>query len=282
MTATAVAKPSKHFQLANGKRIHFRRTQMFGWKGVAAFLGAGFIAGLYFTVLQMHWHLDIGGLHWQGFSLKHWWDNLFHAAWWPVYRHSAFRDIPEPAYATMGVLTLIVKPKYWDKHVSTLRLVTAPLVVILTTFTLGIGGTYLLHYGLPEHIRTLLAHGQIGNILLGVLIGRVLHAFWAPVGAEYQRRLLSRSVVRSAYRSSLPLWVRLPLAPPTLRERFSAMRKSGRLSEDIVLTEQMKTHRNLSYWALTFMVTGFTVITVIGIIAHYWIGKGHTFPYLSS
>lgn len=264
--------------LPNGKRVHMRRSQMYAWSAAAAVAGAGLIAGLYFTILQMRWHLDVGPIRTAGFSLKGWWDGLFSQPWWPTYRHSAFRDIPEPSFAVMGVLTLLARPKYWDKQVSTLRVVTAPFILILLTFALGISGTWLIHYGLPQGTRNTLGQGHIGDLALGLIIGRILHVFWAPVGATYQGKLLQRAVRKAYARDRVPLWVRLPLSPPVLRERFSVMHRSI-TPEDLV---EIRDEAAVNRWALTIMVSGATVLTVVGLIAHYWIGKGHLFPYLSS
>lgn len=265
-------------ELASGGHVHFRRTQMLLWSVVAAVLGAGFIAGLYYLVLEMHWYVHIGALHWNGFTLKNWWDNLSSSPNWATYRHTAFRDIPESAFATMGVLTLLVKPKWWETKVGTLRLATAPVVLILSTFAMGLAGTWLLHFGLPEGARTFLAHGQAGNLILGFLIGRILHRFWAPVGATIQSKLLGRTVTASYRRKSIPVWVRYPLTPPVVRERFSKI-----YTESVAWRETLvkKTKRNLAYWYLTALTTGFTVVTVVGLVAHYWIGKGHNVPYLA-
>lgn len=266
--------------LANGKHVHFRRTQMLLWTAIAAVLGAAFIAGLYFGILEANWHV---------FDLKPGWDGLFKQAWWPTYRHSAFRDIPEPAFAVMGILTLLAKQKYWDKQVSTLRLVVSPFILILATIALGIGGTWLLHYGLPLHVRNVLANHSAGNLILGFAIGRIMHVFWAPVGATIQGHLLQASVSRAATRQQLPVWVRLPIAPPTLRERFSKMYREHQAQTYTLEATSVgahlvysadKTPASSRAWLITSMAVVFTLVTLLGLAGHYYAGTGHVIPWL--
>jgi len=275
------AKKTKHGELVPSGRVHFRRTQMLSWSAIAGVLVAALIAGLYFLILQMHWHLDVAGIHWNGGSLKGWWDNLnpFHISnfEWGIYRHSAFRDILEPSAAVMGVMTLLAKPKYWEKQVSTFRLVISPFILLVLAIGMALAGTWLIDFSAPVSIRHFLDHGQIGNLALGFLIAKILHRFWAPVGATYQGKILQRSVLKSKRSDRIPSWVRRPLAPPVLRERFSKIYR-GTSQVELAEVEPSRLHR----LALTVMLSSATIVTVIGLIAHYWLGKGHTVPYLSS
>jgi len=265
-------KRKKRIQLANGKRIHLRGIQMFYWGTAAGFLGAAFIAGLYFGVLQADWHI---------FWLKPWWDNLIHDPRWPVYRHTAFRDIPEPAFATMAVMTLIAKEKYWNARVSTLRLVTAPFILILTTFALGIFGTWLLNYGLPEHARSVLAWHSLGDLALGFLIGKVLHQFWSPIGATLQGRILEDDAARAAGRAQLPFWVRWPLSPPVVRERFSEMYR-GYLNQLVTHDTIKVDDEGTPAWIITTMAVIIGLIIALGLAGHYWVGVfHHSIPYIT-
>jgi hypothetical protein len=262
-------KRSETAVLPGGKRIHFRGTQMLVWGAVAAVLGAGFIAGLYFGILQVNWH---------AFWLKPWWDNLFHDSWWPVYRHTAFRDIPEPAFATMGVLTLMAKPKYWDRTIGTFRLAATPVLLVILTFALGIGGTWLLNFGLPASWRSDLAWHSAGDLILGVAIGKlVLHPLWAPVGASLQGHLLDGSANRAAARRRVPVWVRLPLSPPVIRERFSRLYDTSLSTAGGLYTADNTTGKR---WMMAVMVLVFIVVTAVGLMGHYWAGTGHVISFL--
>lgn len=258
-------KQETHIALPGGHRIRMRREQLILWGVVVAFLGAGFIAGIYFGLLQVNW-----GIFW----LKPWWDNLFHETWWPVYRHTAFRDIPEPAFATLGVLTLLAKPKLWDKPVGTVRLVVTPPLVIILTFALGIAGTWLLNYAFPHPV---LQWHAAGNLILGFIVGHIVRFLWAPVGATIQGRLLEGSADKAAARHRVPVWVSYPLAPPTLRERFThlylkSLNVTGNLYDGGNAT--------LRRWLIGLMVLVFVVVTVIGLLGHYYIGTGHSIVFL--
>lgn len=248
--------------LPNGKHIHFRRTQMLLWGVIAGAVFAAFMAGLYCTTTQLSYF---------GLSLKPAWDGLFKYPWWAVYRHTSFRDIPEPAFAVIGIMTLLVKPKYWDRKVSTARLVITPFVLILAVFALGIAATWALNYGLPPSVRSALAWHKAGNLLAGAVIAHLMRFLFAPVGAVIQKHLLEGSADRAAARKRVPLWVKLPDAPPTLRLRFSHMyARSRAVYGDLYRKNAAKT------WIIGTGIVFFTVVAVIGFISHYYFGTGHT------
>lgn len=261
--------------LPGGKPIRFRTPQTLLWSIVAAVLGAGFVAGLYFGILEVNW-----GIFW----LKPGWDNLFHQQSWATYRHEAFRDIPEPAFAVMGVKTLLAKRKNWAKRVSILRLSVTPPLVIALTLALGVFGTWLLNFAFGHPV---LQWENIGNILLGVIIGHFMQYLWGPVGASIQGRLLEHPVDKAAnahpvpsiifgtqlggmQQQVVPVWIKYPLTPPPIRERFTLM-YSGAKSVKGNLYE-----RNvLRHWIIAIMVLVFVAFTLLGLYGHYWVGAGH-------
>lgn len=288
-THDTLAKPPAEARiLPNGQPVRLRFIQSLIWTAVAGVLGACFIAGLYYLVLEQHWYIHAGRFN-HGSSLKLWWDNgmgWITSGAWPLYRHG-LRDLGEPAAATMAVRTLLAKAKYWDVRVSTLRLVTAPLVLLAITLGMALGGIWLLDFGGPAawaHIFTalhrpgyklhlgFLATVSAGNLFLGFIIGQVLHRFWAPVGATLQGSMLDRAVDRAESHGRIPVWVRMPLSPPVIRERFATMYCQA-------LPEQPgRTHRVVLSVAI-FLITW---ITIAGAIAKFWIAHGHGFPYLAS
>ena len=251
--------------LPDGKYIHLRSGQMLLWGVIAAFAGAGFVAGLYFGILQVNWHL---------FWLKPWWDGLFRQSWWVVYRHTAFRDIPEPAFATMGVMTLLAKPKYWDKTVGSVRLVTTPVMIVVLTFALGVLGTWLLNFAFGHPV---LQWHSAGNLVLGFVIGHAMRYLWLPVGAAIQGHLLEGSADKAAARDRVPVWVRWPLSPPVIRERWTRLYLKSQKVPHNIYDEGSSTARR---WLTGLMVLVFVIVTVIGLLGHYYVGTGHAISFL--
>jgi hypothetical protein len=270
----------------NGKLIRLWWPQMIIWSAAAAFAGAALVAGIYFLVLQVDWHVHIGPVRFQIFDLKQWWDGsgawasrggmgFVKSAAWPDYRHLAFRDLAEPAIATMAVKTLLAKSKWWNTRVASWRLAATPLILLALTFALGLGATWILDFGLPEAGRHLF-HAPAATwevVIAGIIIGQVLHRIWAPAGATFQGSIVDRLVARARQAGgAIPVWVRWPLTPPVIRERFC-----WDMAHHAAVPVTTKAHR-----ALTRVIGAVAVLLVIaGVIAHYWVGMGHSFPYLA-
>jgi hypothetical protein len=273
MTAEAATPVMpKHIEV-NGHPIRLRKPQMILWSVIVGACGAALVAGAYYLGLQAPWHLDIGSLHLH--DLKSWWDSgmgLFHSASWVLYRHGE-RDLGEPAVATMAVMTLLAGPKYWGTRVPAWRLLLTPVLIIVLAAALIAGGIWLINFGLPALAR----HNTYSweNLVLGFGIGRVLHRLWAPVGATIQGFQLDKAVARAHASGKTPLWVREPLMPPVIRERFTWMRQFS-----AAVIRLAETSRWFRVVMAVLMVVAFVLI-VTGFIAHYWIGTGHTFWFLT-
>ena len=88
-----------HPLLISGKHVKFRRSQQLIWTVLAGLLGVGFIAGLYWLILQQHYPFMPGSG-----SLKLFWDNglngLIRSPEWANYRHG-IRDNGEPEFWAM-------------------------------------------------------------------------------------------------------------------------------------------------------------------------------------
>jgi hypothetical protein len=239
---------------------------MIFWGVVCGLLGAGFVAGLYFGILEVNWHI---------FWLKPGWDNLFRNSWWPTYRHTAFRDIPEPAFATLGVYTLLAKPRV--KPVATWRIAVTPVAVIVLTLALGVLGTYLLNFA-PwthnHHVESVLQWQNVGDLVLGFAIGHAMRYLWQPVGATIRGRIMEAPVDRAANAHTVPKWVKRPVAPPVVREQFAKM-----YSKATAVKGNLYDHNRGRAWLIGGMVFVFVVVTVIGLYGHYWVGAGHH-PFL--
>jgi hypothetical protein len=290
--------------LLTGGEVHGRLVQSLYWSVAAALLGAAFVSGLYDGILQVHWYIWIGGFHVELFNLKYGWDHLLPYNWWPLYRHAAFRDIAAPAVATMAVKTLLAGRKWWNKRVSNLRLLTSPLVVVFLTLALGVLGVWLTDFAFPAAWAAVasavrhpgfkvsahfLGKASASQIILGILIGQVVHRYWAPVGATLQGATLDREVDRKqeiVTRAGIdmkraiqidnagwhitPAWVRLPLSPPVIRERFAEMWRGN------AEVKIRKGHGKVIALATVFVV----LVTLLGLVGHYWAGAGHSVPYL--
>jgi len=301
----ALVKPEH--KLLTGENVRFRFVQMTYWGIAAGFVGACAIAGVYFGLFEVYWHMPFGwfGVHGGG-SLKTWWDGLFSGPVWPAFRHAAFRDIPEPVFALLAVQTLLAKDKY--KPVSTRRVIVSPVVIVFATFALGALSVWLVDFALPDlwhwavsaqgHPHWKLEHSawlgrwSAGVILPAFIIKRVVQAYWAPVGATLQGGLLDRSIDRkqsivsdcgvspaTAVEFDLKGWhiipwvIRLPLTPPVMRERFSKLWRSN--------TEVSV--RNAHGRAVAFVCAVVFVLVVIGFIGHYLVGSaGIAVPYFSA
>lgn len=292
--------------LLSGDRVHGRFVQSLYWSLAAGLVIAGFPAGLYDGVLQIHWYIWIGSFHVELFYLKNWWDHLFSYNWWPLYRHAAFRDLAEPAAASMAVKTMLAGRKWWGVRVSNARVLTSPFVVLALIFGLGIIGVWLIDFSLPwawAHVASAVGHPgfkvsahflgklSVPQLALGLfVIGPVVHRYWAPVGATLQGAMLDRAVDRKqaivqraeidkdraveidrAGWHIIPAWVRLPLAPPVIRERFAEMWRGN---------AEVKVRRGHGK-VIALVTVVFVLITLLGLTGHYWVGSlHHSVPYL--
>lgn len=275
--------------LVDGKPIRARFLQGLIWSGVVAACGAALVAGGYFNLLQVDWHIHAGTVSAQLFYLKHWWDDgLGHritSAAWPLYRHG-LRDIGEPAVATLWVKTLLAQRKYWNRRAGPVYLVLAPFALIAVAGVLIVAGIWLLDFALPNAWHALFGGYRVvepgvvaglwsagATVLVGVVIGLVIHKIWAPAGATIQGYWVDRAVDRSRLAGTTPLWVRWPIAPVQLRERFSVMMAD---------LEQTVTERDaMNRWVIIGVSVVVAYFVVTGFVAHFWVGAGHHFPYLA-
>lgn len=299
----ALARPDESAStLLSGHRVRLRFAQSTAWGAVMALAGVCLVAGGYFALLQQRWYIHITDIHFwfvnitdfnHGASLKLWWDNgcgFIHSSAWYLYRH-ALRDLGEPAVAGMGVRTLLAGRKYWDVRISALRLAATPVIVLALAAGLILGGTWLIYFGMPDawaHAASAAGHpgftlgrqfsalGRLSaeTIALGILIGQVLHRTWAPAGATLQGFILDRSVDRAqaVNLGRIPLWEKLPIAPPVLRERFAKMwRENGAVGET------GGTHRKV----LTAVIVVMVLLIILGALAKYPIAHGVRIPYIN-
>lgn len=276
--------------MPNGKPARARLLQSTLWALIVALLAAALIAGIYFNVLQVNWHV---------FWLKAWWDGtapyhggmggLIRSANWSLYRHG-YRDKGEPEMAILVVGTLIAKRKAWSRRAPLWYMAVAPLLLIALS-ALGITGlVWLLDVGIPHWAGGQLSSSWLttGTVSGGFLLGHVLRPVWTPVGATLNGWFIDWSVDRYLVRRrnnpgkiiKAPAWVRhWYLAPLQLRERWMWQVRNN---------EVITRHRHLPLWLiwgiaaagiLFMLLVAYLVLT--GLIAHFWIGSGHSFPFLA-
>jgi hypothetical protein len=195
------------------------------------------------------------------------------------------------------VKTLLAKPKWWNVRLGTWRLAATPVILAVVAIALIAGGIWLLDFGLPALWHDVLgtyrvtapaviAHSSWQNLLLGLVIGQVLHRIWAPAGATLQGYAIDRSVDRAmAHGGIVPRWAVLPDVPPVVRERFAwdLVRQQQRVrigtaNQSQYIHEQPS---RVTRALMTALVVAGALFTLAGIIAKFWIATGHGVPYLA-
>lgn len=285
-TAAALAPPAvpKHIEVC-GRLIRFRFAQQLIWGAVAALAGAYIISALYYGITQVNWHL---------FYLKHAWDFAFAGTSWHIghfeimnqqlwadhYRHG-LRDFYEGVLATPLTRTLLAN---WKKHpfqqVADWRVITVFPAIFLVALPLILIGIWLLYYHLPAQFQQQTA--VLGAInwqpfLIGAVVGQAVHRFYAPVGNTIQLHFVSKAVARADLPGRTePLWVRYPLLPPVLRERFAWLRENIGLW--LTGTDGTRTEVSYSRRADFLIPAGILLAIVLAIAGAYVrlvIARGH-------
>ena len=264
-------KTKKTRPLVNGHKIHFRRTQQLIWTGLSIALGSGFIAGLYWLLLQQHYPFMPGSG-----SLKLWWDNgmgLIHSGHWDAYRHG-IRDGGEPAAWTLIGATILGKVKTGGRILSLGWLAPAALLLLALIVAGTVGITWLTHFGPLSRVSDV---GSWQQIILGVALGRVLHLLWNPIGNTVRYHIISRS----ALASNIPLWVRLPLLPPTWREAWAELKANPSLIRAARQALQDSKSRHVLRWVIPAAVSLFVFVAVVGNLAKYGVAHGAHIPVMN-
>jgi len=236
--AAAPAAIPRHIKV-NGHRIHLRLVQQLIWSLVAATAGAYIISALYYLIIEVHWTSSNG--HTVLF-LKHQWDGLFRTSWWTPARHD-IRDVYEGVLATLFVKSLMANwKKAHGERVSAFRLLTSPIVIIVAALPIVIAGIWVINFGgpwlwhhtldhralhlsvnLPGWLDTYLSTWNWQPLLIGIIAGQVVHRLYRPVGNTVQLFFIEIGVRRARETGNVPVWVRRPITPPVIRERFAWM-----------------------------------------------------------
>jgi hypothetical protein len=282
-TATQPSTPDvpRHIKV-NGHRIHLRIVQQLIWTFAAATAGAYIISALYYLITQVHW---TSGGH-TVLYLKPGWDGLFKTAWWPVARHG-LRDVYEGVLATLLVKSLMAnwKRKNLDE-VGAFRLITAPLliigaalpIVLLGIWVVNFAGPWVWHHTvghrivhlavhLPSWLDTYLSTWNWQPLVIGIIAGLVVHRLYRPIGNTVQLYFIERAVNRARATGSIPVWVRYPLTPPVVRERFAWM-----MEADIPVEK----HGAWVDIVTPVMTAIFILLAIYGAFIRLWVAKHGT------
>ena len=288
MTAVTAALPAipRHIKV-NGHRIHLRLVQQLIWSAVAATAGAYIISALYYLITQVHW---TAGGHTVLF-LKPQWDGLLKTAWWQIARHD-IRDVYEGVLATLFVKSLMANwKKARGERVGAFRLATAPLLIMIAALPVVVAGIWVINFGgpwlwhhtlhhrvlhvsvaIPSWLATYLSTWNWQPLLIGVLAGLVVHRLYRPIGNTVQLFFIEIAVTRTRATGTIPAWVRHPLTPPVIRERFSWM-----LDNDIPVEK----HGAWIKVVAPVMTVILVVLALYGAFIRLWLAKhgvpGHLF-----
>src|SRR5260221_1407883 len=130
--------------------------------------------------------------------------------------------------------------KAQGERVGAFRLATAPLMIIIAALPLVVAGIWVINFGgpwlwhhtlhhrvlhvsvaIPSWLATYLSTWNWQPLLIGVLAGLVVHRLYRPIGNTVQLFFIEIAVTRTRATGTIPAWVRHPLTPPVIRERFS-------------------------------------------------------------
>ncbi len=260
--------------LPSGHPVRFRLIQKLGWTGVAALLGVGFIAGLYWYVLQQDWHNILPFLP-KGTSAKTWWDDGMGFITSPNWRNGVWRhgvrDKAEPeAWAIVG--GILLGSSYKSRRVIKLPYLALGALVMFALVVLGaLFITWFTNFGPGKHMPN---QYQLQDILLGLIVGHVLHYLWMPMANSIRYQVVSLSLHRTA---AVPLWVSLPIAPPGWREMWAQLKADGVTPATLEKEDKHKQSRYL----VPLAVLVFLVIAVTGCLAKYAFAHGAHIPVLN-
>lgn len=232
--ALPVHKAPKHIEV-NGHKIRLRFAQQIAWSVIFGTLALAAVAAVYYLLFETRY--VIAG-H-QVVYLKPWWDSLgdrfVGSVHWVIYRHG-LRDILEGVFGKFLVQSLVAKwSKHPDQRLSWHQMLARGITLVILAVILSLAGVWLLSYGFPHiwhhafghhHVSVTDSTGFLSEydwpyLITGFIVGHILRAQWRPIGSTISLNFIEKAVTRSRETGRVPLWVKLPLMPPTVRERFS-------------------------------------------------------------
>ena len=199
--ATGELVPPKRIPV-NGLPIRLRWLQQVIWSFLAANVGALIIAGLYYLVIQVRWHI---GSHTYLF-LKPSWDHLFSYGGWIADRHDV-RNVYEALLATLFVKSLLANWRKGIWRAPAWYVLLSPVLIVVVAFPVVAAGIALIDHVLPWLWHHIFAHRVLHNpvhlpspldwlgtylsgypwqpVVIGILAGLVVHRVYAPAGIPF-------------------------------------------------------------------------------------------------
>jgi hypothetical protein len=233
-----IPKPPKHIEV-DGHRIHLREVQQILWLVVCGALAIFAVSAAYYALTQVDWHIG----HFVILNLRYSWNHLFASVTWPLWRHSVGRAIPEGIIASFTLKWLVsgITGKSWKKHpMRRVPVWSIPLIalgVLVLALALALGAQWFVMFGYPMlahqtvHVHFVTPAARIveaEGFVIGLVIGELVHPLWRPAANTMHLMLADRGVgYAQAHNGKLPVWVRRPLTPPSVRERVAWMADSG-------------------------------------------------------
>jgi len=265
--ATGELVPPKRIPV-NGRPIRLRWLQQVIWSFLAANVGALIIAGLYYLVIQVRWHI---GSHTYLF-LKPSWDHLFSYGGWVADRHN-IRDVYEALLATLFVKSLLANWRKGIWRAPAWYVLLSPILIVVVAFPVVAAGIALIDHALPWLWQHIFAHRVLHNpvhlpsrldwlgtylsgypwqpVVIGILAGLVVHRTRDAIAAGEENP-----------HRHLPRWP----WPPVIRERAAWIMTSNQPVPDRTFDIR---------WAVRVVMVVFAALAICGVYARYWVGKGH-------
>jgi hypothetical protein len=263
--------PPKNIQVG-GRDIHFAFLQNKAWLIIGGFMGVLAVSGVYYAFTQVHWYW------WPGHSmfpyLKPKWDHLISKPFWTsgLWRHGV-RDDAEGAVALLiGIKALAGSwRKYWNERISDLELVLRAIASLILAVGLIIVSLWVATFGVAMiehrsfHVHYVTPPAKITQyiyIAIGLVVGLIVTKLvWRRAGTAIQRYLAEQSVAWWKRLNFMPIWIRLPLTPPALRQLVSWI-----FSESV----PCRKHALWVAWLLPLVAPVFIGFMAVGIYARFF------------
>jgi hypothetical protein len=229
LSGSTPAAPVKEATI-DGHEIHLVTVQRYAWRIIGGLLAVLAVSGLYYALTQVHYY------YWPGhtlFYLKPGWDGLFKQAWWPTDRHFTRNNIEGIVAAPAVTIAALSWRKHWDEDLASswevvgrllAYFVVAACGLIIAEWFVTFGYAMIAHQSTHVHYVTPTSRlAEIEGFVIGFVAGQLARPIWKPAARTLHFRLCEPSVNLWRRTRRPPLWVLLPMIPPTARTRIAWM-----------------------------------------------------------